>query len=112
MQIALLYLLLLVVAFFLLVVRPQRRQLAAHRALVASLEVGDEIISSGGIHGTIRAMDDEVLQLEIADGVVVRLARRAVASRVGAPAEPASGELAPGDRADGEAGSRDDGTAG
>jgi preprotein translocase subunit YajC len=112
MQIALLYLLLLVVAFFLLVVRPQRRQLAAHRALVASLEVGDEIISSGGIHGTIRAIDDEVLQLEIADAVVVRLARRAVASRVEAPGEVAPGELGSGDRADGETRSRDDGTAG
>ncbi|MGH9032467.1 MAG: preprotein translocase subunit YajC [Acidimicrobiia bacterium] len=104
MQIALLYLLLLVVAFFLLVVRPQRRQLAAHRALVASLEVGDEIISSGGIHGTIRAIDDDdVLRLEIADGVVVRLARRAVASRVVPP---------PADEADGETRSLDDGTAG
>jgi len=107
MQIALLYLLLLVIAFFLLVVRPQRRQLAAHRALVASLEVGDEIISSGGIHGTIRAIDDEVLQLEIADGVVVRLARRAVASRVLPPVEEDTGELA-----DGETRSLDDGTAG
>ena len=107
MQIALLYLLLLVMAFFLLVVRPQRRQLAAHRALVASLEVGDEIISSGGIHGTIRAIDDEVLQLEIADGVVVRLARRAVASRVLPPVEEDTGELA-----DGETRSLDDGTAG
>ena len=107
MQIALLYLLLLVIAFFLLVVRPQRRQLAAHRALVASLEVGDEIISSGGIHGTIRAIDDEVLQLEIADGVVVRLARRAVASRVLPPVEEDTGEPA-----DGETRSLDDGTAG
>ena len=107
MQIALLYLLLLVVAFFLLVVRPQRRQLAAHRALVASLEVGDEIISSGGIHGTIRAIDDEVLQLEIADGIVVRLARRAVASRVEPPGAEPPGGLGPG-----ETRSLDDGTAG
>ena len=107
MQIALLYLLLLVIAFFLLVVRPQRRQLAAHRALVASLEVGDEIISSGGIHGTIRAIDDEVLQVEIADGVVVRLARRAVASRVIPPGAEAKGEIA-----EGETRTLDDGTAG
>ncbi|HEX6312763.1 MAG TPA: preprotein translocase subunit YajC [Acidimicrobiia bacterium] len=85
MEFALLWLLLLVLAFFLLVVRPQRRQLAAHRALVASLAVGDEIISSGGIHGTIRAIDDDTLRVEIADGVVVRVARRAVATRVSPP---------------------------
>ncbi len=85
MPIALLYLVLLVLAFFLLVVRPQRRQLAAHRALVASLAVGDEIITTGGIHATIRAIDETVLHVEVADGVVLRLARGAVASRVGPP---------------------------
>jgi preprotein translocase subunit YajC len=86
-MIALLYLGLLVVAFFLLVVRPQRRQVTAHRALVASLEVGDEIISSGGIYGTIRSMDDNALEVEIADGIVVRVARTAVASRLPRPGE-------------------------
>ena len=87
MPIALVYLVLLVLAFFLLVVQPQRRQLARHRALVASLEVGDEVITTGGIHGTIRGMDDAILDLEIADGVVIRLARGAVASRVNPPVE-------------------------
>jgi preprotein translocase subunit YajC len=107
MEFAFLWLLLLVLAFFLLVVRPQRRQLAAHRALVASLGVGDEIISSGGIHGTIRAIAGDILRVEIADGVVVRLARRAVATRVtAAGAEEQEGT------ADGETRSLDDGTAG
>ena len=107
MEFAFLWLLLLVLAFFLLVVRPQRRQLAAHRALVASLGVGDEIISSGGIHGTIRAIDDDTLHVEIADGVVVRLARRAVATRVTPPAdEPERADD------DDETRSLDDGTAG
>jgi preprotein translocase subunit YajC len=85
MPIALVYLVLLVLAFFLLVVQPQRRQLARHRALVASLEVGDEIITTGGIHGIIRSIDDAVLDVEIADGVVIRLARGAVGSRVNPP---------------------------
>jgi preprotein translocase subunit YajC len=85
MPIALVYLVLLVLAFFLLVVQPQRRQLARHRALVASLEVGDEVITTGGVHGIIRSMDDTILELEIADGVVIRLARGAVGSRVNPP---------------------------
>jgi len=89
-----LYFGLLVVAFFLLFVRPRSRQLAAHRALVASLSVGDEIITSGGIYGTIRSADENVLGVEITDGVVVRVARTAVASRA----------LQPGDE------TRDDGT--
>jgi preprotein translocase subunit YajC len=82
-MIALLYLAVLVLAFFLLVVLPQRRQLAARRALVASLEIGDDVVTSGGVHGTIRSLDDRVVHLEVADGVVIRVARGAVAERVG-----------------------------
>jgi preprotein translocase subunit YajC len=103
-MIALLYLALLVLAFFILVVRPQRRQLAAHRALVASLEVGDEVVTSGGIHGVIRAMEDAVLRLEIADGVEVRLARNAVAQRVPPPGPDTAGDGSAGEAADGSAG--------
>jgi preprotein translocase subunit YajC len=103
-MIALLYLAVLVLAFFVLVVRPQRRQLAAHRALVASLEVGDEVVTSGGIHGVIRAMEDAVLRLEIADGVEVRLARNAVAQRVPAPGPDGAGGGSAGEAADGSAG--------
>jgi preprotein translocase subunit YajC len=110
MEFALLWLLLLVLAFFVLVVRPQRRQLAAHRALVASLAVGDEIISSGGIHGTIRGIDDDVLSVEIADGVVVRLARRAVASRVSPPRDDQHDGVA--NAADDDPRARDDGATG
>jgi preprotein translocase subunit YajC len=80
-MIILLYLVLLAAAFFLLVVRPQRRQLAARRELVASLQVGDEVITAGGIYGTIVAMDDRVVTLQVADGVELRLAREAVSSR-------------------------------
>ncbi|MBA2325374.1 MAG: preprotein translocase subunit YajC [Actinobacteria bacterium] len=102
MPIGLLYLVLLVLAFFLLVVLPQRRQLAAHRALVNSLKVGDEIITTGGIHGTIRGVDETILHVEVADGVELRLARGAVASRVGPrpdeiTAEEAEGRVDPGE---------------
>jgi preprotein translocase subunit YajC len=81
-MIALLYIGLIVVAFFFLIVLPQRRRMAAHQAMVASLVVGDDVITTGGIHGTIRSLDDEVVRLEIADGVLIRLARNAVAQKV------------------------------
>jgi len=82
MPVALLYLGILVAAFLLLIVRPQRRQMAAHRALVASLRVGDEVITSGGIYGTIRSLDDGTVDLEVAAGTVLRVARGAIAQRV------------------------------
>ncbi|MGZ4691394.1 MAG: preprotein translocase subunit YajC [Acidimicrobiia bacterium] len=84
-----LYLALLAVAFFILIVRPQRRQLAARRALIASLEVGDEVITAGGIFGTILEISDTDLRVEVAPGVVLKVAREAVSARPGLLPPPA-----------------------
>ncbi len=84
---------LLVALFWLLLVRPQRRQAAQQRELIASLEPGDEIVSAGGLYGVIVSIDGDELQVEIADGLVVRMARGAVAGLVELDEEP---ETAPG----------------
>ena len=68
--------------FWVALLRPQRRRAAVQRALLASLEPGDEIISTGGMFGVIRSIDEEELHVEVSDGVVVRMARRAVAGIV------------------------------
>jgi preprotein translocase subunit YajC len=47
-----------------------------------TLAVGDEIITAGGLHGEVTAIDETVLHVEIAPGTVVRVDRRAVAARV------------------------------
>jgi preprotein translocase subunit YajC len=88
MPIIVLYLVLLAAAFFFLIVRPQRRQMAARRALIASVEVGDEVITAGGIYGTVREMDDTKLVVEVAPGVNLTLAREAVSSRPSAEPPP------------------------
>jgi len=67
---------------WLLFVRPQKQRMRQAQAMVASLDVGDEIITSGGIYGTITDSDDTSLWLEITPGVVVRVLRAAVAQRV------------------------------
>jgi|tagenome__1003787_1003787.scaffolds.fasta_scaffold20466930_2 preprotein translocase subunit YajC len=81
MPVFIVYFALLAVAFFFLIVRPQRRQLAARRALVQAVEVGDEIITAGGIYGVVQSIDEDTMQVEIAPGVVMTLAREAVARR-------------------------------
>jgi preprotein translocase subunit YajC len=86
------YLALLAVAFFFLIVRPQRRQMAARKALIARLEVGDDVITAGGIYGTILEMSDTTLLVEIAPGTQITLAREAV-SGVQVPPEPPSDEV-------------------
>jgi preprotein translocase subunit YajC len=81
MAIIVLYLVILAVAFFILIVRPQRRQMAARRALISSLEVGDEVITAGGIYGVILEITDKTLEVEVAPTVVLTVAREAVSAR-------------------------------
>ena len=81
MPVFIVYFALLAVAFFFLIVRPQRRQLAARRALIQAVEVGDEIITAGGIYAVVLSIDEDTMQVEIAPGVVMTLAREAVAQR-------------------------------
>jgi preprotein translocase subunit YajC len=73
---------LLVGLFWLLLVRPQRRQAAEQRELLESLAIGDEIVSAGGLYGVITSIDGDELHVQIADGLVVRMARGAVAGLV------------------------------
>ena len=67
-------------AAWLLFVLPARRRRMSHAAMQDSIDPGDEIISAGGLHGTVKSLDDSTVQLEIAPGVVVTLDRRAVAA--------------------------------
>jgi preprotein translocase subunit YajC len=90
-MVVLVYFAVIALAFFLLIVLPQRRRNTAHRALLASLAVGDDVVTIGGILGTIREIDDERIELEIAEGVVVTVARNAIA-QVTAPDSPASAD--------------------
>jgi preprotein translocase subunit YajC len=92
MEIALIYFAVLAIAFFLLIVRPQRRRAQAHRQFVATLSTGDEVMTTGGIFGTIRALDDDVGELEIAPSTVIRVARMAVAQPVGPPSAATDGD--------------------
>lgn len=66
--------------FWLLLLRPQRRRQQAQERLLASIEVGDEVVTAGGLYGDVLAVEDDEVRLEIAPGVEVRVARRAIAA--------------------------------
>jgi preprotein translocase YajC subunit len=68
----------LLILMYLVLLRPQQQRLRAQRQLVASLDVGDEIVTAGGIIGRIVALDDERASIEVADGVVIDFLRVAV----------------------------------
>jgi preprotein translocase subunit YajC len=67
---------------WLLVIRPQRRRQLQQLRMQDTLHLDDEIITAGGIRGYVRRLDEEVLTVEIAPDVRVRLDRRAVAGVV------------------------------
>jgi preprotein translocase subunit YajC len=74
---------LMIVGFYFLLIRPQRNRQRQQQALVASLEVGDEVMTNGGIFGTIVDIDDDegIVTVEIAPGTRVRMLRQGISQR-------------------------------
>jgi len=70
---------LFMVIFWVLLIRPQRMRQKEHERRIAALKKGDQIVTSGGIHGLITAVRDREITLKIADGVHIDLDRAAVA---------------------------------
>jgi preprotein translocase subunit YajC len=97
--IAVIYLLVLVVAFYFVFVRPQRRRMAEHQALMTRLKVGDQVVTTAGIYATVRDLTDDTVALELSPGVVVTFARGAV-SKINTPAPEAPDDAGSGEPAE------------
>ena len=102
--------LIVIVAMFallwLFLIMPQRRRAQAQKELISGVEVGDEILTVGGVYGHVRAIDEEgELEVEIAPETRVRVARRAVAR--GRPARGGGGHGGRGPRGRGSVGARE-----
>jgi preprotein translocase subunit YajC len=92
------YLIIIIVLFaalWLFLIRPQKRRQVETTRMQDDLAAGDEILTAGGIHGTVRGIEDEVVNLEIAPGTIVRLDRRAVAGVVQQETAPEAEEIDP-----------------
>ena len=76
---SLILLLAMFVLLWVLLIRPQRRRQQDQQRLLSSVEPGDEVLTVGGLYGIVRDIDEEDdLIVEIAEGIQVRIARRAV----------------------------------
>jgi preprotein translocase subunit YajC len=76
---SLLPMLLIFVVFYFLLIRPQTKRAKEHKAMVATLEVGSEVATQGGIIGKVTAVSEQFLTVEIADNVEVKVQRHTVA---------------------------------
>ena len=76
----LLPLVLIFVVFYFLLIRPQAKRAKEHKAMVAALAVGDEVVTSGGILGKVAEAGEQFLTVEIAEGVLVKVQRHTVSS--------------------------------
>jgi preprotein translocase subunit YajC len=77
----------MLVLFYLLIVMPQRRRRQAQAQLMADVEVGDEVMTLGGIFGHVREVGDNHVVLEIAPDTRVKLAKSAITARTEADAQ-------------------------
>lgn len=73
---------LLIFVFYFMLIRPQKKRVQQHRNLIESLSVGDEVVTIGGLHGKVVAIDEEDVSLEVAPGTTLRFVKNAIARRV------------------------------
>jgi preprotein translocase subunit YajC len=82
-------------ALLYLMIMPQRRQAKEQRALLAALQEGDAVMTTAGIYGIVTELDGDVMYLEVAEGIELKMSRASVVRRIlddadtteGAPAE-------------------------
>ncbi len=72
-------LILMFAIFYFLLIRPQQRKAKQHREMLADLRKGDRVISSGGLHGQVTGLTDDVVTMEIAPKIRVKVSRGSIA---------------------------------
>jgi preprotein translocase subunit YajC len=95
--------------FYFMAIRPQQRQRKAHLELLNSLKKGDTIITAAGMYGTVKKVEESIVEVEIAKGVTIKVNRRAVSeiirdraeARAAAPSRASRAKSAPAEIEDG-----------
>ena len=80
MMSSLLFPIILIAIMYFLMIRPQMKRQKEHRAMLDKLAKGDEVITSGGIAGTVVGLSDAFITVEVASGVQLRVQKGAIAS--------------------------------
>jgi len=75
--------------FYFLLIRPQQKKAKQHKLILSSLKKGDRVVSSGGLHGVITGLTDDLVTMEICPKVRVKVSRGSIAGVVGKAASQA-----------------------
>ncbi|HOO36782.1 MAG TPA: preprotein translocase subunit YajC [Deltaproteobacteria bacterium] len=74
-------LILIFVVFYFLLIMPQQKKAKQHKAMLASITKGDDVITSGGIHGKVVGVSDQVLTLDLGEKVKIKVSREFIAHK-------------------------------
>lgn len=75
-------LILMIAIFYFLLIRPQMKKTKEHRAMLEALQVGDKVVTSGGVHGELKAITPEVVTLQLDEKVKMKVDRAAIARKI------------------------------
>jgi preprotein translocase subunit YajC len=79
---SLLMLVVVMFVFYFVLVRPQKRRLKEHQQLISTLTAGDEVVTIGGLYGYVQEVEDDLVWVEVADGVEVRFSKQAISRKI------------------------------
>jgi preprotein translocase subunit YajC len=75
---------------YFVMIRPQQKQVKEHRALLAALKKGDDVVTQGGVLGKIHSVQDKIVTLEVANGIRIRVLKTSIQGRSTLSEEPAT----------------------
>lgn len=82
--------LLIFLIFYMLMIRPQQRRVKEHQAAINAVKKGDEVITGGGIRGRVTKVSDEEAEIEIAQGVRIRVIKSTISQVLSPNTKPAN----------------------
>ena len=82
--------LLIFVIFYFLMIRPQQRRVKEHQATIAGVKKGDDVITGGGIRGRVTKVNDDEAEVEIAQGVKIRVVKSTISQVLSPTTKPAN----------------------
>ena len=80
-------LVLIMVIFYFLLIRPQQKKLKEHKTMISELKKGDKVVTGGGIYGTIAKVKEDFIEVDIAEGIRVKVKSDTIANSISGQTE-------------------------